>query len=150
MTTDNKLADAIAARDAAIQQAQIWKMEAQTANATIAEIYRLVGSKAGNWNGAKPVREAIAAPPAQEPVAEVTEGGYMERSIVWLEAAADLPAGVHKLYTATPALPEVTDEDEAAAWDVLLITTDSCAGGDMRKVLESYRARLMAKAVPNG
>ena len=48
-----------------------------------------------------------------------------------------------------PALPEVTDADVAAAWDVLLITgqpIDSCAGGDMRKVLESYRARLMAKA----
>jgi len=53
-----------------------------------------------------------------------------------------------------PALPEVTDEDMAAAWDVLLITRqpiDSCAcDGDMRAVLESYRARLMAKAVPNG
>ena len=41
------------------------------------------------------------------------------------------------------ALPEVTDEDEAEAWDVLLIT------GGMRKVLESYRARLMTKGVPN-
>lgn len=46
----------------------------------------------------------------------------------------------------TPALPEVTDDDVATAWDVLLITTDSWSGGgDMRKVLESYRARLMAK-----
>lgn len=51
-----------AARDAAIQQAQQWKMEAETANATIAEIYRLVGSKAGNWNGAQPVRDALTTP----------------------------------------------------------------------------------------
>jgi hypothetical protein len=65
MTNSNKLADALAARDAAIQQAQIWKMEAQSANATIAEIYRLVGSKASNWNGANPVREALAEHDAQ-------------------------------------------------------------------------------------
>jgi hypothetical protein len=65
MTNPNKLADALAARDAAIQEARGWKMEAQTANATIAEIYRLVGSKAGNWNGAKPVREALAGHDAQ-------------------------------------------------------------------------------------
>jgi hypothetical protein len=48
--------------DAVKQQAQIWKQEANTANATIAEIYRLVGSKAGNWNGVEPVRSALAEP----------------------------------------------------------------------------------------
>jgi inactivated superfamily I helicase len=49
-----------AAKDNAVLQAQIWKMEAQAANATIAEIYRLVGSQAGNWNGAQPVRDFLA------------------------------------------------------------------------------------------
>lgn len=64
---------------------------------------------------------------AQEPVAEVTGGGYMERSIVWLEAAADLPAGVHKLYTAPTNPPEIgskpvveptADHWRRALWDI--------------------------------
>lgn len=66
MTTETRVTDETldalqTARDHAIQQAKIWKMEARSANATIAEIYRLVGSKAGNWNGAEPVRAAITA-----------------------------------------------------------------------------------------
>lgn len=46
-----------------IQQAQIWKQEARTANATIAEIYQIcTGGKGepGNWNGAEPVRRRLA------------------------------------------------------------------------------------------
>lgn len=47
-------------------------------------------------------------------------------------------------------VPEVTDKDVSAAWEILNVTTqpsDSCAcDGDMRKVLESYRARLIAAA----
>lgn len=46
-----------------IQQAQIWKQEARTANATIAEIYQLcTGGRGepGNWNGADPVRKRLA------------------------------------------------------------------------------------------
>lgn len=45
------------------QEAQIQAQEARTANATIAEIYRIVsGGKGepGNWNGAEPVRRRIA------------------------------------------------------------------------------------------
>lgn len=45
------------------QQAQVWKQEARTANATIGEIYQLVTGKRGepgNWNGAEPVRKLIA------------------------------------------------------------------------------------------
>lgn len=45
------------------QEAQIQAQEARTANATIAEIYRIVsGGKGepGNWNGAEPVRKRIA------------------------------------------------------------------------------------------
>jgi hypothetical protein len=84
MTNPNKLADALAARDAAIQEARGWKMEAQTANATIAEIYRLVGSKAGNWNGAKPVREALAGHDAQP-----AQGEWVVRLIGELSDALD-------------------------------------------------------------
>ena len=53
-----------AAYEACKLQAQIWKQEATTANATIAEIYQLCTSKTGepgNWNGAEPVRAALTA-----------------------------------------------------------------------------------------
>jgi hypothetical protein len=46
-----------------IMQAQIWKQEARTANATIAEIYQLCSGatgEPGNWNGAEPVRQRLA------------------------------------------------------------------------------------------
>lgn len=45
------------------QEAQIQAKEARTANATIAEIYRIVSGgkgESGNWNGAEPVRRRIA------------------------------------------------------------------------------------------
>jgi hypothetical protein len=90
VSTNDKLVDALAARDAAIQEARGWKMEAQTANATIAEIYRLVGSKAGNWNGAKPVREALAEHDAQPAPAPVQVDGIaiLKRlSRNWAESA---------------------------------------------------------------
>lgn len=46
-----------------IQQAQIWKQEARTANGTIYDIYQLcTGARGepGNWNGAEPVKALIA------------------------------------------------------------------------------------------
>lgn len=45
-------------------QAQTWKQEARTANATIAECYRAVTGgtgEPGNWHGARPVVECIDA-----------------------------------------------------------------------------------------
>ena len=51
-------------RDALKQQAQIHAMEAKTANSTIYEIYQVVSGgtgEPGNWNGARPVREAFDA-----------------------------------------------------------------------------------------
>jgi len=45
------------------QEAQIHAQEARTANATIAEIYRVCSGgtgEPGNWNGAEPVRARIA------------------------------------------------------------------------------------------
>jgi len=50
------------------QEAQAHAMEARTANATIAEIYRVCSGgtgEPGNWHGAEPVRERIAALEAQ-------------------------------------------------------------------------------------
>lgn len=63
--------DAIAAATAPLlaqierlkQEAQIHAQEARTANATIAEIYRVCSGgtgEPGNWNGAEPVRARIA------------------------------------------------------------------------------------------
>lgn len=52
-----------------IQQAQIWKQEARTANSTIAEIYQLCSGcrgEPGNWNGAEPVRRKLAELRAQK------------------------------------------------------------------------------------
>lgn len=49
--------------EALMQQAQIWKQEARTMQNTVAECYQAVtGStgELGDWNGAKPVREAIS------------------------------------------------------------------------------------------
>lgn len=49
--------------EALMQQAQIWKQEALTMQNTVAECYKAVtGStgEPGDWNGAKPVREAIS------------------------------------------------------------------------------------------
>lgn len=49
--------------EALMQQAQIWKQEARTMQNTVAECYQAVtGStgEPGDWNGAKPVREAIS------------------------------------------------------------------------------------------
>lgn len=61
------LATALAAKerecDALKLQAQSHAMEARTANATIAEIYQLctgATGEPGNWNGAEPVRAALA------------------------------------------------------------------------------------------
>lgn len=50
-------------KEAVIQQAQIWRQEARTMQNTVAECYKAVtGStgEPGDWNGAKPVREAIS------------------------------------------------------------------------------------------
>ena len=44
------------------QQAQIWKMEADTQKATVREIYQLctgATGEPGDWNGANPVREVV-------------------------------------------------------------------------------------------
>lgn len=45
------------------QQAQIWKMEADTQKATVREIYQLCTvstGEPGDWSGANPVREVVA------------------------------------------------------------------------------------------
>jgi hypothetical protein len=77
-------------------------------------------------------------------VGEVTEDGYMNRSIVWLEAAANLPDGKHLLYTAAPVMPEVTQEDMAIACDAYM----ECVGRAaypraILAALQAYRARVI-------
>lgn len=50
-------------KEAVIQQAQIWRQEARTMRNIVAECYQAVTGSAGepgDWNGAKPVREAIS------------------------------------------------------------------------------------------
>lgn len=50
-------------KEAVIQQAQIWRQEARTMRNIVAERYQAVTGSAGepgDWNGAKPVREAIS------------------------------------------------------------------------------------------
>jgi hypothetical protein len=69
--------------EACKREAQQWKQEARTANATIAEIYQLCTGKTGepgNWNGAKPVRELIErlAPQRDAPAGEVRQCKLVE------------------------------------------------------------------------
>ena len=59
--------DALTAKDAEIAalklQAQSWSMEAKAQKATVCECYQAAtGAKGepGDWNGAKPIREALA------------------------------------------------------------------------------------------
>jgi hypothetical protein len=64
-------------------QAQIHAQEAQTANSTIAEIYQLctgATGEPGNWHGAEPVRQALAAAVAREvATAQVCIAGKHQR-----------------------------------------------------------------------
>lgn len=114
--------------------------------------------KNGGWEG--PDGRLIEIAPTllakyERLLAELTARRARDAEVEALVAAAKRANGdhtaPHDCYATGPstALPEVTDADVAAAWDVLLITVqpvDSCAcDGDMRKVLESYRDRLMAK-----
>lgn len=51
-----------AQRDAAIQQAQVWKMEAQCHKSSLLQAYQFVtGGKGelGDWNGANPIIAAL-------------------------------------------------------------------------------------------
>jgi hypothetical protein len=41
-------------------EAQVQAQEARTQRATVHECYQAVGAKKGDWNGAKPVQEAVA------------------------------------------------------------------------------------------
>lgn len=107
--TGERLADRLeAAKDNAVWLARIWKQEAQTANATIAEIYRLVGSKAGNWNGAEPVREALASHAAERDAGEFVA---VPRATLkhWRELVdlnpADLAPRIDRALTAAPSPP---------------------------------------------
>lgn len=62
---DQKQADldrALARADACQREAQIWKQEARTQSAIVAEIYQELTDKTGepgDWNGARPLRPAI-------------------------------------------------------------------------------------------
>lgn len=48
------------ARAAAVHQAQAWAQEAKTQKATVQECYDAIGHTGQDWDGATPVREAIA------------------------------------------------------------------------------------------
>ncbi|MBL3825114.1 MULTISPECIES: hypothetical protein [unclassified Marinobacter] len=62
---DQKQADldrALARADACQREAQIWKQEARTQSAIVAEIYQELTGKTGepgDWNGARPLKQAI-------------------------------------------------------------------------------------------
>ncbi|WP_288365527.1 hypothetical protein [uncultured Marinobacter sp.] len=65
---------ALARADACQREAQIWKQEARTQSAIVAEIYQELTGKTGEpggWNGARPLRPAIFRKQA-EAVDEVT------------------------------------------------------------------------------
>jgi len=165
MTTETRVTDAL---EHAIQEARQWKMEAQTANATIAEIYRLVGSKAGNWNGAGPVRAALTAalphmtePKPAEPVAggavdalEVALETYNKAAYVWTKQSdPDEPRHRYAMREAIQAIaalrqqavPELSDEDIAAA----ISDTDRALDAlpDRFSVSEDDGKRIIVKAV---
>lgn len=58
-----ELRSVTAERDAILQQAKQWKMEAKTQGAIVKEIYQAITGAAGepgDWNGAEPVKEVIA------------------------------------------------------------------------------------------
>ena len=64
MTTAELIEKLERARDAAILQAQCWKMEAMSYRATVHEAYRLcTGGRGepGTWNGARPIAAALKA-----------------------------------------------------------------------------------------
>lgn len=78
-------------------EAQIHAQEARTANATIAEIYQLVTGKTGepgNWNGAEPVRAALARirADALEEAAKLAESDEFYGSAVQHAIAAAIRA----------------------------------------------------------
>ena len=55
----SQLAEVEKQRDYAIHQAQIWKLEAASQKATVAECYQIctdATGEPGDWNGAEPVR----------------------------------------------------------------------------------------------
>lgn len=57
-----QLEQAEARADACQQEAQIWKQEARTQAATVAEIYQELTGKTGepgDWHGARPVKAAV-------------------------------------------------------------------------------------------
>ena len=91
----NRIAELEAARDNAIQQARIWKQEATTQRATVAECYRAVTGNAGepgDWNGANPVRDKLA-----ELKSEVER---LRKSDQWVRCSEQLPKDtqVYQLY----------------------------------------------------
>ena len=72
-------------RDSCKQQAQIWKQEARTQSAIVAEIYQELTGKTGepgDWNGARPLKPAILRKQA-EAVSQ-----YADALSMWLN---DLP-----------------------------------------------------------
>lgn len=81
-TIDNlrtRLAEVEKQRDYAIHQAQIWKLEAASQKATVAECYQIctdATGEPGDWNGAEPVRALKA---------QLVEAQKDEERLDWLE-----------------------------------------------------------------
>jgi len=123
----------------------------------------------GEMIGARAVISGVVVPPAPAPVKPPANGesnehvallqellraygdsGFSEERAAFRAAIAALQQKV-----TTPALPEVTDEDVAAAcehfdvWRAIVKGDKGDTSGRMLAALKSYRARLMAKAVPN-
>jgi hypothetical protein len=103
------VAEFVAKFEACKREAQQWKQEAKTANATIAEIYQLCTGKTGepgNWNGAKPVRELIeslcAPTPEVKPEAALSDEQITAKAMM-LDAPNDFKNGFIAGYKAAIA-----------------------------------------------
>lgn len=103
-----------AERDAIKQQAQIWKMEAETQKATVHEIYQLctgATGEPGDWHGAEPVRALVAdAARWRYLMSENDVDGYITGAggAYWERGAASreqIEAAIDLLADAAPVVP---------------------------------------------
>lgn len=123
-------ADALTAKDAEIAalklQAQSWSMEAKAQKATVCECYQAAtGAKGepGDWNGARPIREALAERDAE--IAALKE--KVKRQAEALKPFAKLYAEIE----AAAKLPDSTPMNENLDGYAKL-----CRGQDLRRAAQ--------------
>lgn len=83
--------------DKLILNAQCHAMEARTQRATVHEIYQIIGSKKGDWNGAQPVKQFVdeiknALEECHQAFRDRKHGGVAEQKLRHdLEQILDMP-----------------------------------------------------------